>query len=613
MDEQNALHGWQKGSFRLRANLVYSAFLLGAATLAAHLFFLQYEPQIRSRYLAEVEKRWHSYECPQGRRGNILYRDGTLIAGTRKVAKVLVEPALVKDLAAVCATLGLELGLDPDAVAHEINTCSGRVLELESAVPINAALAIDRAGLRGVFTRYYFERDYPHGKMGAPATVGYAGRQPELRIGIERFCDAKLTGRDGRIVYRKDARRQRLPGSVILESPRENGADITTTLHPGIQTICEDELASGCKSSRPEWACAVVMDPETGEILGASTYPAFDPNEYVKGNIGTERNVLVHSCVEPGSTVKPLLVAYALDRGWLEADQRFRCDRLLTINGYTVREAELDHVLADPGGATLGRIISQSSNIGMAQVALQLGQDRVSEAYRHFGFFQRSGVELPGERKGSPPPDKTWPRITIANTGFGQGFTVTPLQLATAFCALANGGRLVKPHLLLNSDTDKPQARPEADSVPEGEELIAGVFGAPAFAGETAAADSGDGRRILSAETCSLVNEWLKDAVNKGTGKKARLALYQSAGKTGTGQIAGRRGYAPGAYTATFAGYFPADSPRYMVLVLFSHPRGQYYGGQVAAPVFKAISDRISYMDQLQRTRSASEAKNAPR
>jgi cell division protein FtsI/penicillin-binding protein 2 len=340
--------------------------------------------------------------------------------------------------------------------------------------------------------------------------------------------------------------------------------------------------------------------------------------------------VLVHSSLEPGSTIKPLLAAYALDRGWLNEAKRYVCNRYLTVDGYTIREAEASHLVGDSNGVGIEKIIAKSSNIGMAQIAMELGQHRVMEAYESLGFFERSGIELPAEEKGIRPfyyeqkrsrKELRWPRITLANTGFGQGMCVTPVQLASAYCVIANGGYLVQPTLLREigareGEPETPEQNgEEAAPAPQDQPGDAGsaevMIGSAKPRAESMLAAyhspedaelSYDPRpRVLSEHTCSTVTAWLQSAVEDGTGKRAKLSRFKAAGKTGTAQIAGNGGYQKGAYMASFAGFFPVEQPRYVILVLVINPKtGKYYGGDVAAPVFKSVGDRISFLDQIE-------------
>lgn len=591
----------------IRTTVIYSAFLLGAATLAAHLFYLQFDPQISQHYREVVAQRWESFEYPQGKRGNILFHDGGVIASNRKVARVMVDPQLVPDVERVAAVLSPLLGTPPDQFAAIVEQHDGRGAEVARSVPLTTALAVDRENLRGVYTFYYYERYYPLGTHGAATTVGYAGPEPVHRTGLEYTWNEHLTGRDGSIHFRKDARRKRLPGSEISIDAKQDGQNLTTTLDQEMQLISEDELSRAIATNRADWGCVLVLEPDSGEMLAASTHPSFDPNEYARGQIDDEFNVIVHRVVEPGSTVKPLLAAYSIERDWLDPARRFVCNRQLMIDGKPLREAEISHLLGDGRGVPVRDIIVKSSNIGMAQVALALGQDRVLDAYRAMGFFARTGIELPAECAGLAPcyymqrsaEDRVaWPRRVLATSGFGQGLSVTPLQLARSYCVIANGGFAVQPTLIANSHgrsaADDLPVQPESDGgLPAGEVILTGMRPAGNVADAPARV------RVLSAPTCELITSWLTEVVSSGTGRQAKLARHQAAGKTGTGQMPSREGgYQQGAYTSTFVGFFPAAQPRYVVLVLFVNPKGgRYYGGDVAAPVFKSVCDRISYLD----------------
>ena len=595
-----------------RTTVVFSAFLLGAVILAAHLFFLQFNETITNHYIASLQKRWESYEYPRGKRGSILFRDGSILACNRKVARVMVDPALVSDVAGLAGVLAGHTGRYPEDIQATIEGHDGHGAVIADGIPVEAALAIDRENLRGVFTYYDYQRYYPHGSQSAAATVGYAGPEPVHRTGLEYTWNEHLTGHDGRIHFRKDARRKRLPGSEISLDDKQDGEDLRTTLDQAVQMICEDELGRAAGANNCDWGCILVMEPNSGEIRGLATVPSFDPNEYARGNIGNEFNVAVHRVIEPGSTVKPLLAATALENGWLDDQRLFVCNQYLSVDGKQVREAELSHTLGDSCGVPIREIIVHSSNIGMAQVAMALGQDRLLECYRSLGFFRKTGVELPAECSGLSPyyyaerkagKRVEWPRRVLANAGFGQGMCVTPLQLAKAYCVIANGGYQVNPTLIARDVSPEGDTNGEHTvEPPSGELLLAGIGVGnnplKQFVPETI---HGEARvRVLSEKTCEKVTGWLTEVVNDGTGKKARLSKYHAAGKTGTAQLASDKGgYQKGAYTASFIGFFPAEAPRYVVLVMFVHPRGgKYYGGEVAAPVFKQVCDRISYITE---------------
>lgn len=605
---------WFSNGQVVRTNLVFSAFLLWAAIQAVHLFFLQDANAQGDYYRDCVRKRWNSFDYPEGRRGNIYFRDGSLLAGNQKVARIIAEPSMFSKYEKVAGILGPLMGIEPQTIFEKLNSYSENGLVLDENVPVSVALAIGRESLRGIFIRYYYQRTYPHKDYGAAATVGYARKQPKLSIGLEATQNARLTGTKGEVHFRRDADRNKLPGSLVEVVSAVDGDGLSTTLHPSIQLVCEDEIRTAIAKNQAKMGCILVMEPGSGEVLGVATYPTFDPNEYVKGNIGDEYNVIIHRVVEPGSTAKPILAAYALDKAWLNPNLKYDVRRKLIIDGYTITEAEAGHTVGDASGANLRDIIVGSSNKGMAQVAIALGADRVYASYKQMGLFEPTGIELPVECAGLKPyhyanstinGKQIWPKITLANVGFGQGMALTPIQLATAYCVIANGGMKVRPTLLLDSagaSKPDPNAATGVDAMDALIAVAAGEGGSLEDWGDkVVGGDNANGQeRLISKQTANTVTGWLTEVVTSGTGKNAALSRYQAAGKTGTAQVySPKGGYKKGAYVSSFVGFFPVEEPRYVVLVMFWEPQGKYYGSQVAAPVFQAVGDRISYIDEL--------------
>jgi cell division protein FtsI (penicillin-binding protein 3) len=597
---------------RWRSLGVFTLLLGFGGMLSLHLYVLQFDATVTTANLGELNRRWHSYDTPQAKRGNILYRDGTLLAGNRKAGRIIVEPDMVssESMSGLCATLARATGQTTEKLMQRCLRPGAKGVVVADGLTLETAQEIDHAKMRGVFVRYYFERNYPHGEYGAATVVGYAGREDVHRLGLEKKWNDELTGEDGNVQYARDCFRRRLPDTIQATNPKP-GKDLITTLDPAVQLICETELREAHAKNKSDWGCILVMEPTTGEIRGAATYPTFDPNEYMRGRIGNEMNVITQTVVEPGSTLKPLLAAAAIDRGWVPETRTYRCPNGFKVKNHVVREAEADENIGGADGiATLQEIIVHSSNVGMAQLALELGQARVLEGLEQYGFFERTGIELPGEAKGFRPNyyagrNSRWPKILVANSGFGQGLAVTPLQLCGAYCALANGGYRVRPTIVAGLEEAST-----APALPSGETLLASIGVHSARAASTEAAKARPAERILRPETCSLMDGWLADVVTKGTGKNAKLDRFNAGGKTGTAQIPSPTGgYKSGKYTAGFCGFFPVERPKYVILVMFGEPKGLYYGGSVAAPVFKAVGDRISFLQEGLTT----EAPHAPR
>ena len=613
-------HRWQTLQ-RVYNRIFFSAFFLGAAFLAARLYFLQHDPRITAYYKQAVQQRWEGREQPEGRRGDILFRDGTVLATTRRLTRVILDMQQIREggreaIESVSHMLAMYNDGDDLELQRRMLASRSRGLEILRGLSAAAAREIDERDFRGVTTLYYLERFYPYADNGAPATVGYYSSSRDDQLGLESSWNGELRGRMGEREFMRDGSQNRLPGTLQTLSEEIPGRSLTTTLDPAIQLICEEELDKGMQQHSPDWGVAIVMDPWNGEVLAMSAAPDFDPNDFVagsffddEGNMLSQQNPALHYLVEPGSTAKPLLAAYAVDHGWISDQQHFLCNQKIHIGRYWITEAEATHYIGDGNGVEIAEIIRASSNVGMARVAMSLGQNHVLEAYRAFGLFAPTGIELPleavGRRPNSwEPEENEWPTISLANSGFGQGFSMTPLQLAAAYCVIANGGYEVKPTLKLYL-TDDEEAVEEATGMTLVDAKLDRIY----------ELDSGR-RRVLSEQGCKRAQAWLANVVVNGTGKQAQPARYIKslsnkrdlssgnprflpAGKTGTGQIASSngRGYEEHAYLASFAGYFPAKDPQYVIVVMYAHPRaGAIYGGSVAAPVFAGIADRISYL-----------------
>ncbi len=590
--------------FGVKAVLLFTLVLLSLAALS--LGKIHY---IQSAQSEDLEKQlgqmWQRNLSRQAQRGRILARDGeTVLAGNIKLARVVVERHLVKQPEKIASGLSPFVAMSPEEIYSRItDEKAPRSLELAFDIPVEVAEQICDLKLRGVFIRYYYQRHYPYAENFAAQTVGYSCWKTGLQIGLEAEYDEQLVGEGGSQEFATDRFGHIIPWTLKSEQPAR-GLDVVSTLDATIQQICEDVLSKRVAKYRPEWGLMAVMDPCTGEILAAATRPTFDPNEYARqGSRGNEANPLVHYAFEPGSVMKPIVTAAALDRGWIDPEETFHCTPTLTIGKYTITEAEHDKNPAGFGDIPIRNIVIHSSNVGIAQVGLKLGQHRLSDIFSTFGLYERTGVELPNECAGIPPKGyshaekgEVWPDVAVANAAFGQGIAVTPLQLMRAYAAIANGGYMVRPTLVV--EEDKPVEPVEVGTrtvmLEAGETLIE-------TDGETASGlqVAGNAYRIISESTASQVRDILRKVVREGTGKNASLENFTVAGKTGSAQVAGKGGYTKGKYISTFIGFFPAEEPRYLMLVTLAEPRGAYYASEVAAPAFREAAERIAMAKEV--------------
>ncbi|MBM3469528.1 MAG: penicillin-binding protein 2 [Armatimonadetes bacterium] len=428
------------------------------------------------------------------------------------------------------------------------------------------------------------KRSYPNGTL-ASHVIGFAGVDNQGLEGAELAFEETLRGRPGSARIERDAMgRPRFDTRAVVREPAP-GADVMLTIDQVIQHIAERELDRAAASTGATSGTVLVMDPRSGELLAMAAHPRYDPNAVGRAENPLLANRAISAVYEPGSTFKIILAAAAMEADAVTAHEVFTSTGELRVaGGYVIREARGRKFPRQ----TLGDIIRQSSNVGAAMVAMRLGKERYHEAIRRFGFGAPTGIDLPGELAGLVPPPTQWLGPGLETIGFGQGISVTPLQLLVAASALGNEGRLVRPHVL--RAVRDPEGRVIKVAAPE------------------------PGRQATTPEVARAVVAMMEDVVNKGTGTLARVEGYRIAGKTGTAQKpAPGGGYMPDAVLASFVGLVPADNPRLAVLVILDGVKGEQYGGTVAAPVFQAIATQVLWHMRLPPSEPAALGRLPPR
>jgi stage V sporulation protein D (sporulation-specific penicillin-binding protein) len=498
-------------------------------------------------------------------RGPILDRTGQPLASNLLALDLCANPKVVTDAAATARMVAELFG--GDAVAYQAKLEAAkqshfaylkRGLDREQASAQKQAL-LTRPELKGIELRPAPRRVYPGGPLGA-ALLGYTNIDGQGIEGLELAYNRLLGGRDGHIQADVDARQAPIPGTERQVVPPIDGKPLKLTVDATIQQFSEQELQKAVDLYHPEGACAIVMDVQTGEILALANEPGYDPNN--PGSVPADRRRCraITDTYEPGSIFKVITGSAALEE---HTRTDAYCSGAMVIGNHTIHEA---HGRAH-GRVDLGRIIEQSCNIGAGTLAQRLGAEVLYRHVAQFGFLEKTGIELAGETRGGTSKWQDWKEIRTVNVGFGQGITVTAMQMIRAYAAIANDGLLLRPH------------------------IIASIGGKP-FEGKT------DTRRVMTPDNAREMRHCMERVVNNGTGKAAKIAHYTAAGKTGTAQIAQGGRYLSGAYVASFVGFLPAAQPRLAILVAVRHPIGQQYGGVVAAPVFREIARQtVRYLD----------------
>jgi stage V sporulation protein D (sporulation-specific penicillin-binding protein) len=508
-----------------------------------------------------ARQQFESVRLP-GRRGVIVDRAGRPLAINVDADSIYAVPKAVDDPDVFARAVGPALGLRPGEILARLRRGGPYFAWLARRLPADGTAdrvrALDLGPALGVLEES--RRAYPVGVLAANV-LGFTGTDDAGLAGLELQYDAVLRGAGGVEVADHDAIGRELVQTERMVTPPRDGATLVLTLDEMVQHIAERELALAAERARARSALAVVMDPQTGGILALAAWPSFDPNRYQDAPPQRWKSPAVADVYEPGSTFKLILAAAALDSGAVTLNDRWRDPGKIRINGVTIHDAEpAEHF----DSLNLADIVTYSSNVGAAQVATRLGKETMETYIRRFGFGRPTGIDLPGEAAGLVRPVSEWRGPALQNIAFGQGLSVTPIQLLVAVSALATDGLAVRPHVVaVVRDAD----------------------------GRILAAPGDEPRhRVIEAGVASQVLAMMQTVVRDGTGVKAQVDGYTVAGKTGTAQRPGSRGgYEPGAYIASFVGVVPVPSPKLAVLVVIDRPRGAYFGGDVAAPVFRDI------------------------
>lgn len=543
---------------RRRVRLAAACALIGAVLVgvAARLCQLAL---VDGQRLATLARRQHSQtEQLAALRGAILDRFGEPLALSIRADSVFVRPAQLPDDGSGVA-VARALQIPQGRWVKKISSPSPFTWLKRQASP-DELERLRALNVPGVGTIPERRRFYPHGRMAAPV-IGFAGVDSQGLEGIELAYDSYLRGSAAAMSVERDARGRRFVARALESEAPRHGANVVLTLDSSLQYVAERELDQRVSETRAKGGLVLILDPRRGEILALAQNPSFDPNQRLAVDPDRLRDRAVSDAYEPGSTMKGLLAAAALEHRAVKTTDRFFCE-----NG---RYAIAGHTIHDHHGAgwlSFPEIFQVSSNIGATKVAERLGAKAYHQTLRAFGLGSPTGVDLSGEQAGILRSFPAWKPIDLATASFGQGVAVTPIQLASAYAAIANGGILMRPYIVKRV-------------VDETGEVL--VENQPTVV-----------RRVVSEATAREVTAVLERVVTeKGTAPLAAVPGLRIAGKTGTAQKVDfvRGGYSRGRI-ASFIGYFPADDPQVVMLVVIDEPQTTIWGGTAAAPVFRAIA-----------------------
>jgi cell division protein FtsI (penicillin-binding protein 3) len=480
------------------------------------------------------------------RRGAITDRNGRELAVTEDAATISANPRQIVNPATTATRLSAALKMPLDPILRKLSDRSAGFVYVARKVEAAKGDAVRKLELQGITVEVEHRRRYPHGPL-ASQLVGAVGTDGYGLAGIEQSREKELHGEDGKRRVVSDALGD--PVSIVDLEQARPGRDVQLTIDSAIQERVESVLGEVGRTYQPKGATALVLDPRNGEILSLANWPPVSAERFGDAPAYARQNRAVGASYEPGSTFKPFTVAGAMTERLVQPSSLFHLGPTIQVADRTIRESH------SGGGGTLttADILAQSSNVGTVTIGLRLGAKRFDKWVRRFGFGGSTNVDIPGEASGIVPKPEDYSGSSMGNLPIGQGLAVTPMQMAAAYQALANGGVMRPPHVI--------EGRP------------------------------GPARRVISRNVATQVSRMLEGVLGAGgTAREAKIDGYVLAGKTGTAEKAENGGYSKTKYVASFIGYAPARKPRLLVAVMVDEPKGAIYGGQVAAPAFQKIA-----------------------
>jgi cell division protein FtsI/penicillin-binding protein 2 len=534
-----------------RIRLLLAVFLLVFAGTLARAVWIQ---GVQAGQLGTLAAQQHqeSVTIPAGR-GSIFDSSGVPLAIGQQTTTVYADPRQVTQPRAIALAAARLFGADGNVLFTKLTDRRSSFVYIQRFADPKAAAAFAKKGFLGVNAYPEEKRAYPQFTVGSQV-IGFAGTDNKGLGGLELEYDKRLTGKPGKQTVVRDALGR--PIDVLSATPEHQGHDVFTTIDHTIQSNAESVLRQTVRQWHARSATAIVIDPHSGAVLAMAQAPGYDANKASKVPFALQRNRAVTDTYEPGSTFKLVTIAGALSAGIVTPETRFTLPYSIPVADRVIHDAE-------PRGTetlSVAEILSHSSNVGAITIAKQLGSSALMDWIGRFGYGKQTGIDFPGESQGQVLPLDKWSGSTIGNVPIGQGIAVTPIQMAAAYAAIANGGFWVQPHLVerIGGRTLKDFKR----------------------------------RRIVSPSVNAALKRMLTGVVDEhgGTGNAAQIPGYSVAGKTGTAQKPGPNGYTTGKYVASFVGFVPVAKPRFLVLVTVDEPRGAIFGGVVAAPAFAQIA-----------------------
>jgi cell division protein FtsI/penicillin-binding protein 2 len=534
------------------------------AALIIRLFNIQVVRSDELKYYARRQQM--TFEKVKAEKGLIYDRNGVLLVYNSNAISFYLDMRMVshKDKKKIAEKFASTFSESPDHY-YNLMKDSGKTICLEKKIPDEKAIVLKNFKVNGLFyhedpSRVYYYKDL------ASHLLGYVDADYKGVDGIAKSCDDVLSGEDGNMLILRDAVGDMITVAQEETKPAVPGSNIYLTIDKTYQVILEQELSGGIQKYGGTSAVGIIMNPNNGEVLALANSADYDPNEYWKFSDSLRRDRAVTDTYEPGSTFKTFSYASLLDQNRINLNEEVYAENgIYKFKGVNITDSHNSQWLTARG------VFEQSSNIGMTKLIQRITDDSYYKYLRGFGFGNVTSIDLPGEVKGTLRNPTEWDEVSKAFTSFGYGITVTPIQLAAAYCAVVNGGVLYKPQVI------EKEVKRDGHLIFQSSPVMI--------------------RRVISEETSKRMRDLLVDVVKEGTGVNAQVNSVLIGGKTGTSQKLIHGKYSKENYNSSFVGFFPADAPKIVCLVLVNSPQIGKYGGSVAAPIFKNIAGRIIGLD----------------
>jgi cell division protein FtsI (penicillin-binding protein 3) len=555
-----AIEGSRPGNSRRRALFVAIGLVAWMLVIGARLVQLQisqhddFTARARNQQLSAIET--------SPTRGQVLDRQGRELARSIETESFFADAREISDPNDTAKRIASVTGQDRDELSKRLAAAidaKKQFVWISRRLDIEPANKLDAMEIKGIYSRKESKRYYPNDSLAAHV-LGFVGTEQIGLGGVEQYYNEKIRGEGGKLYLEMDRERHAFESYEVQPNP---GQTVVLTIDQTIQYRTEQALGAAVERAHAKSGTAIVMDPQTGEILALANAPSFDPNQPQKDSAETRTNNALQNTYEPGSTFKIVAYSAAIEKGLVRPEDKIDCQMgQITVAGRLIHDHHPFGVL------TIADALALSSNVGAIKLGLLVGNESMYDYMKRLGFGSRTGIDLAGESPGQLRSLSRWQPSSIGSLAMGQEIGVTPLQMATAYCVLANDGMLVKPHVVRELRS------------PDGTV----VFQAKV---ET--------RRALKPETTAALRNMLEGVTLHGTARKAQLDGYTAAGKTGTAQKVDPRTHAYSAtkFVGSFVGFAPVKHPAVVIIVVIDEPEGSYHGGDVAAPVFREIAEQI--------------------